>query len=162
MHVDVQFTRTSKIADYFIQIRPGTDSAFLGAIINYVIQNRKYDMTTWQYQLDGAGKPKRSADMFGPQTVMSILKKHYERYTFEIVSHITGASVADIKFAAELYSSVKPAVFMYVLGMTQHAVGVENIRCFTVWQLLRGNIGVPGGGIQVDAKQRHFPRKIFD
>ena len=43
MHVDVRYTRTSKIADYFIQIRPGTDIAFLGAIINYVIQNKKYD-----------------------------------------------------------------------------------------------------------------------
>lgn len=49
--------------------------------------------------------------------------------------------------AAELFCSVKPAVFMYALGMTQHTVGVENIRCFTVLQLLRGNIGVPGGGI---------------
>ena len=183
MHVDVRFTRTSKIADYFIQIRPGTDIAFLGAIINYVIQNkkydeqylrlhtnayflinpafgfddgifsgyneekRKYDMTTWQYQVDANEKPLRSADLFAPNTVMSILKKHYERYTFEVVSSITGASVADIKMAAEIYSSIKPAVFMYALGMTQHTVGVENIRCFTILQLLRGNIGIPGGGI---------------
>ena len=183
MHVDVRFTRTSKIADYFIQIRPGTDIAFLGAIINYVIQNhkydeqyirlhtnaymlinpafgfddgifsgydeakRKYDMTTWQYQVDANGKPMRAAELFAPNTVMSILKKHYERYSFEVVSSITGASVADIKMAAELFCSVKPAVFMYALGMTQHTVGVENIRCFTVLQLLRGNIGVPGGGI---------------
>ena len=183
MHVDVRFTRTSKIADYFIQIRPGTDIAFLGAIINYVIQNhkydeqyirlhtnaymlidpnfgfddgifsgyneqtRKYDMTTWRYQVDANGKPMRSADLFAPNTVMSILKKHYERYTFEVVSSITGASVADIKMAAELYANTKPAVFMYALGMTQHTIGVENIRCFTVLQLLRGNIGVPGGGI---------------
>lgn len=187
MHVDVRFTRTSKIADYFIQIRPGTDIAFLGAIINYVIQNkkydeqyirlhtnaymlinpafsfddgifsgydekkRKYDMTTRQYQIDANGKPIRSADLFAPNTVMSSLKKHYERYTFEVVSSITGASVADIKMAAELFCSVKPAVFMYALGMTQHTIGVENIRCFTVLQLLRGNIGVPGGGI--DAKR---------
>ena len=136
MHVDVRFTRTSKIADYFIQIRPGTDIAFLGAIINYVIQNhkydeqylrlhtnaymlinpafnfddgifsgynektRKYDMTSWQYQLDANGKPMRSADLFAPNTVMSILKKHYSRYSFEVVSSITGASVADIKMAA--------------------------------------------------------------
>lgn len=110
MHVDVRFTRTYKIADYFIQIRPDTDIAFLGAIINYVIQNhkydeqyirlhtnaymlidpnfgfddgifsgydeqtRKYDMTTWRYQVDANGKPLRSADLFAPNTVMSILK----------------------------------------------------------------------------------------
>ena len=183
MHVDIRYTRTSKIADYFIQIRPGTDIAFLGAIINYVIQNHKYDekyirlhtnadhlinpnfnfddgifsgydektrkynMETWQYQVDANGKPMRSADLFAPNTVMSILKKHYSRYTPEKVSEITGASVEQIKFAAELYSSIKPAVFMYALGMTQHTVGVENIRCFTVLQLLRGNIGVIGGGI---------------
>ncbi|MBQ6758052.1 MAG: hypothetical protein IJP42_03080 [Selenomonadaceae bacterium] len=124
--MSIRFTRTSKIANYFIQIRHGTDIAFLVAIINYVIQNhkydeqyirlhtnayylinpafsfddgifsgydekaRKYDMTTWQYQVDANGKPMKSADLFAPNTVMSILKKHYERYTFEVVLRITG------------------------------------------------------------------------
>lgn len=63
-------SRTSKIADCFIQI-----------------------------QVDANGKPLRSADIFAPNIVMSILKKHYERYNFEVVSSITGASFADIKFA---------------------------------------------------------------
>ena len=66
MHVDVRYTRTSKIADYFIQIRPGTDIAFLGAIINYVIQNHKYDaeylrLHTNAHMLINPAVPTRSA-----------------------------------------------------------------------------------------------------
>ncbi|MBR1396100.1 MAG: formate dehydrogenase-N subunit alpha [Selenomonadaceae bacterium] len=183
VHVDVRYTRTSKIADYFFQIRPGTDIAFLGAIINYVLQNKKYNedylrrntntycllrpdfsfddgifsgyneatrsynKETWKYQLDGAGKPIKAASMDEPNTVMSCMKEHYKRYTFEKVAKITGCPADQIKQAAEIFTSASPAVFMYALGMTQHTVGVENIRCFTLLQLLRGHIGVPGGGI---------------
>ena len=43
VHVDVRYTRTSRVADHFFQLRPGTDIVFLGAIINYIIQNKKYD-----------------------------------------------------------------------------------------------------------------------
>ncbi|MBR1580002.1 MAG: formate dehydrogenase-N subunit alpha [Selenomonadaceae bacterium] len=183
IHVDVRYTRTSKIADYFIQIRPGTDIAFLGAIINYVIQNKKYnepylrrhtnayclinpnfgfddgifsgynpdkrsyDMTTWMYQVDENGKPMKAAELEAPNTVFSLLKQHYSRYTPEKVSEITGASPSKIQFAAELFANTEPTVFMYALGLTQHTIGVENIRCYTILQLLKGNIGVPGGGI---------------
>ncbi|MBQ6005217.1 MAG: hypothetical protein IJL14_03095 [Selenomonadaceae bacterium] len=71
-----------------------------GIFSGYNEKTCKYDMTSWQYQLDANGKPMRSADLFAPNTVMSILKKHYSRYSFEVVSSITGASVADIKMAA--------------------------------------------------------------
>ena len=183
VHVDMRYTRTSKIADKFIQIRPGTDIVFLGAIINYIIQNKKfdenylrrntnafcllrpdfgfqdglfsgyneatrsYDMTTWGYDLGTDGKPQKAADIFAPHTVLSVMKEHYSRYTFEMASNITGIPAEEIKAAAELFSSVRPAVFMYALGMTQHTVGVENIRCFTILQLLMGNVGRAGTGI---------------
>ena len=183
VHVDVRYTRTSRVADHFFQLRPGTDIAFLGALINYIIQNKKYDAdylrrntnaycllrddykfdagifsgynektrtydkTTWGYKVDANGKPVKALSMAEPGTVMDRLAKHFSRYTFEKASAITGMPVADIKKAAELFSSITPTVMMYALGMTQHTIGVENIRCFTIIQLLMGNIGVSGGGI---------------
>ena len=183
VHVDVRYTRTSKIADHFFQLRPGTDIAFLGALINYIITNkkyneeylrrntnaycilrddykledgifsgynaetRKYNMETWGYALGADQKPQKAADLFAPNTVMSRLKEHYARYTPEMASAITGMPAEDIVKAAEIFSSNSPTVMMYALGMTQHTVGVENIRCFTILQLLMGNVGVPGGGV---------------
>lgn len=183
VHVDIRYTRTSKIADHFFQLRPGTDIAFLGALINYIITNKKYNedyirrntnaccilrddykledgifsgydpenrtynMETWGYALGPDGKPQKAQDLFAPNTVMSRLKEHYSRYTPEQASAITGMPAEDIQKAAEIFSSHSPTVMMYALGMTQHTIGVQNIRCFTILQLLMGNIGVPGGGV---------------
>ena len=183
VHVDIRYTRTSKIADHFFQLRPGTDIAFLGALISYIITNkkynedylrrntnafcllrddykledgifsgynpdtRKYNKETWGYALGADGKPQKAADLFAPNTVMSRLKEHFSRYTPEMASSITGMPAEDILKAAEIFSSHSPTVMMYALGMTQHTIGVQNIRCFTILQLLMGNIGVPGGGV---------------
>ena len=183
VHVDVRYTRTSKIADKFVQVRPGTDIAFMGSIINYIIESKKYNedylrrntnaycllrpdfkledgifsgynektrsynMETWGYQVDGSGKPLKANELFAPNTVMSRLKEHFSRYTFEKASEISGAKVEDIKEVAQMFAEAGPTVIMYALGMTQHTIGVENIRCFTIMQLLKGNIGIPGGGI---------------
>jgi len=183
VHVDVRYTRTSRVADHFFQLRTGTDIAFLGAIINYIIQNKKYDAdylrrntnafcllrddysfdagifsgydektrtydkTTWGYKLGPDGKPMKASSMAAQGTVMDHLAKHFSRYTFEKASAITGMTVEDIQKAAEIFSSHTPTVMMYALGMCQHTIGVGNIRCFTIMQLLMGNIGVSGGGI---------------
>lgn len=183
VHVDTRFTRTSKIADHHIQLRPGTDIAFLGAIISYILENkrydeeyvklntnayclvtkdfdfkegvfsgydaekRSYDQHGWGYQLDAAGKPIKADDINHPDSVYTKLREHYKRYTFEMASNITGTPAEKIKEAAELLITTKPCVMLYALGMTQHTVGVQNIRCFTILQLLLGNVGKPGTGI---------------
>ena len=183
VHVDVRYTRTSRVADHFFQLRSGTDIAFLGAIINYIIQNKKYDYdylrrntnafcllrddydfdagifsgynektrtydkTTWGYKLGPDGKPMKASSMAAKGTVMDHLARHFSRYTFEKASAITGMPAEDIKKAAEIFSSHTPTVMMYALGMCQHTIGVGNIRCFTIMQLLMGNVGVSGGGI---------------
>lgn len=182
IHVDPRFTRTSKIADIHAQIRPGTDIAFLGAIINYILENNaydedyvlnhtnaallvskeysfdgglfagfdkdkhSYDMSKWAYQLDAAGKP-ISASLDHPDSVMSKLREFYKRYDLETSSSITGIPADEIQRIAEIMISNRPGTVMYALGMTQHTVGVQNIRSFSVMQLLLGNIGKPGGGI---------------
>ena len=183
VHVDVRFTRTSKVADKFLQLRPGTDIAFLGACIKYIMENnlvdhdylrrntnaycllrpdyklengifsgynekeRHYDKASWGYQVDAAGKPLKSDDLNAPNTVFTVTKEHFSRYTPEVASKITGIAPEDIIESAKMMATIKPLVFMYALGLTQHTVGVENIRCYTLITLLTGNVGIPGGGI---------------
>ena len=185
--VDPRFTQTSAVADLYTALRSGTDIAFLGGMINYILENQKffknyvtnytnatflvtdkykfddglfagynpekraYDKTLWAFQKDEKGIPKRDPDMKDPLCVMQILKKHYSRYTPEKVSEITGTPVEDLKKVYEMYSATgqkdKVGTIMYAMGWTQHTVGVQNIRAMSIIQLLLGNIGMAGGGV---------------
>ncbi len=182
IHVDPRFTRTSSQADIFAQIRPGTDIAFLGALINHVLREklydefyiknftnalfrikegfdfkegvfsgydpkkRSYDNSSWGYTLED-DKPQKAAQLNDKDTVFSHLLTHYQRYDLETVSKITGISAEVIQQIADTFAKNRPSTIMYALGMTQHTVGVQNIRSFVVLQLLLGNMGVSGGGI---------------
>lgn len=181
--VDPRFSRTASQADIFAQIRPGTDIAYLGAIIKYIIDNklydhdyvvnftnaqmkvskdfkfgdglfsgydeksRKYNNESWAYQLDGQYKPVKADSLDDPDTVFSKLKEHYSRYTMETAESITGIPAAKIKEIADVFAGAKPGSILYALGMTQHTTGSQGIRCYAVIQLLLGNIGKAGGGI---------------
>lgn len=183
IHVDPRYTRTSKIADIHAQIRPGTDIAFLGSVINHIIQNNlydmdfvlnhtnalylvnpnfdfndgifsgfnaeknKYDMSSWTYQSDADGKPLKAKSLDDPNCVFAKMKEFYTRYDLQTASKISGISEDKIKQIAEIYANNRPGTIMYALGMTQHTVGVQNIRCFGVLQLLLGNMGKPGSGV---------------
>jgi len=188
--VDPKFTRTAAKADLYVPIRPGTDIAFLGGLIKYIIDNelyfrdyvvnytdapflvdpnfklpedlegvfsgydpntRKYDKAIWKYQLDENGIPKRDPSLKDLNCVFQLLKKHYSRYTVETVSEITGAPKDKILKAYEIIGSTgkpnKVTTVCYAMGWTQHTVGVQNIRAMSIVQLLLGNIGMAGGGI---------------
>jgi len=187
IHVDPRFTRTSAKADFYTRLRSGTDIAFLGGMINYILQKkkyfkeyvveytnasfivnkkygfkdglfagydpkkRKYDKSYWAFELDRNGVPKRDKSLRHPRCVFQLLKKHYSRYTLDKVSKITGTPKEDLKKVYELYASTgrkdRSATLMYAMGWTQHTVGVQNIRAMCIIQLLLGNIGVAGGGI---------------
>ena len=233
IHVDPRFTRTSALADIHVPLRAGTDIAFLGGIINYVLTNEKYfreyvvaytnagtiltedyvdtedldgvfsgldadqrayDFRTWQYEgmeiqaasghrdlqyQDKAGgrngKPSRSVHRSGrgeahgsggaaitgtpqvdptlqhPRCVFQVLKRHFARYTPEMVSDICGVAVDTFlqvcKLLAENSGRDRTSSFVYSVGWTQHTVGVQYIRTAAVLQQLLGNIGRPGGGI---------------
>lgn len=182
--VDPRFTRTAAKADIYAQIRPGTDIAYLGAIINYIIQEKLYDeyyvhnytnalykiskdfnfdegifsgydpekkkytFTSWAYQLDAENKPIKADNLDDPDTVFSKLKEHFSRYTFDIAEKITGIPKTKIKEIADTFCNNRPGSFLYALGMTQHTTAVQGIRCYAIIQLLLGNIGKAGGGIQ--------------
>jgi len=89
-----------------------------------------------------------------PRCVYQLLKKQYERYTPEMVERITGIPQDQFLKAADLFTSVrkdgdmkKVATIIYAVGWTQHSFGTQIIRTAAVLQLLLGNIGRAGGGV---------------
>ncbi len=187
MHVDPKFSRTSARSDFHVPLRSGTDIAFLGGMINYILQNEKfydfyvkeytnatfvvgkdftftdglfsgynpdtrmYDKSKWAYEMDANGVPKRDKTLQDPRCVFQLMKQHYSRYDLDTVSSVTGVSKENLLRVYENYSATgngeKAGTVMYALGWTQHTVGVQNIRSAAIIQLLLGNIGIAGGGI---------------
>jgi formate dehydrogenase major subunit len=245
IHVDPRFTRTSAVADLHVPLRAGTDIAFLGGLVNYVISTEKYfrdyvvaytnapvllredfrdtedldglfsgyqsgqrsyDTTSWQYEGlhvgpsagsrefraepeareeeqsgetkadTGGGRHRRSAERPGfahsygsggaaldegepqldetltdPRCVFQVLKRHFSRYTPEMVERVCGVPRDQFLAVAEAVTSNsgrdRTTAFCYSVGWTQHTVGVQYIRTASILQLLLGNIGRPGGGI---------------
>ena len=229
IHVDPRFTRTSALADVHVPLRAGSDIAFLGGIINHVLQNdkyfrdyvvaytngpdvlredfrdtedldgvfsgfdpesRDYDPGTWQYrgspvrpasgqrdqhfeerhetdssvseaargEAHGSGgaaisqtEPERDETMTHPRCVFQVLKRHYARYTPEMVERICGVPQDLFRQVCDLVTEnsgrERTTAFAYAVGWTQHTVGVQYIRAASVLQSLLGNIGRPGGGI---------------
>jgi formate dehydrogenase major subunit len=186
--VDPRFTRTAAVADFYAQLRPGSDIAFLNGIIRYAIEKKRYheeyvkihtnasyiigekfgfheglftgfdeakasyDKTAWAYEPD----PKTTAysldpTLEHPRCVFQLLKKHVDRYTPEMVERITGTPKETFLKVAELVTSTYPpdkvGTITYALGWTQHSVGVQMIRTAAMLQLLLGNVGRPGGGV---------------
>lgn len=218
IHIDPRFTRTSALADAFVPIRVGTDIAFLGGIINYILENEldfreyvvaytnaatiispefqdtedldglfsgfdpatgKYDTTSWQYvpQNDDAnghpdhnrprasgsamqheargikvhGRTVRDDTLQDPNCVYQVLKRHYARYTPEMVARTCGISENDFEQVCRAWTQNsgrdRTTALVYSVGWTQHSVGVQYIRTGAILQLLLGNTGRPGGGI---------------
>jgi formate dehydrogenase major subunit len=119
-----------------------------GLFAGFDEKTHKYDTHKWEYALDPKTKtPLKAESLDDPRTVFSALKKHYSRYTLEMGEKISGIPAEKIKLIAETFAKNKPGTILYALGMTQHTVGVQNIRCYCILQLLLGNIGVAGGGV---------------
>jgi formate dehydrogenase major subunit len=220
IHIDPRFTRTSALADSYVPIRNGSDIAFLGGVINYILSNglefreyvtaftnasflvregyedpedldglfsgydpetATYDQDTWQYESahaqdeDGDGdsseeKEQASAQSVGsggppldprrieqdptlehPRCVFQILKRHFARYTPEMVERVCGTPQEQFRAVCEAWTSnsgrERTGALVYSVGWTHHSVGVQYIRSGAIVQLLLGNIGRPGGGI---------------
>src|SRR5271165_5743022 len=246
--VDPRFTRTAANADLFLQIRAGSDIAFLGGLINYALQNdrvakeylvnytnaafvikegfklpedglfsgfdsekRTYGKSSWNYEEGGdlsgqaaaawaavaataktdseettahpvkesqnsgsSSKPGGHAQMGAvpappallppnaaydlslqhPRCVYQLLKQQYSRYTPEMVERITGIPQDQLLKAYDLFTSIrrdgdlnKVATIIYAVGWTQHTFGTQIIRTAAMVQLLMGNVGRAGGGV---------------
>ncbi len=227
IHVDPRFTRTSAMADIHAPIRAGSDVAFLGGVINHVLQSERwntdpffkefvvnytnaptiigdefqdtedlagvfsglmqytpgvkewpldgfvgqYDPKTWQYAGAPAGKPsppagppfdplvrslltpppRRDETLQHPRSVLQIVRRHFSRYTPEMVERVTGCPQATfLKVADTILANSgrdRTTSFAYAVAWTQHTNGPQTIGCCALLQLLLGNIGRPGAGI---------------
>ncbi len=185
IHVDPKFSRTSARCDFHVPIRSGTDIAFLGGMIKYILDNElyfkeyvteytnasfivnekfsfkdglfsgldghKYDRSSWTLEMDEKGIPKKDKTFAHERCVLNMLRKHYSRYTLDTVSEITGVSKENLLKVYQAYAATgkknMAGTVLYAIGWTQHTVGVQNIRACAMIQLLLGNIGIAGGGV---------------
>lgn len=185
--VDPRFTRSASVADVYAPLRAGTDIAFLGGVIHYLLANdkiqreyvtsytdatfivkeefaftnglysgynadqRSYDKTSWEYEIGADGYVRTDPSLQHPRCVFNLMKRHYARYTPEMVARVCGTPREKFLQICEMIgSTATPAramTIMYALGWTQHSVGSQMIRCGAMVQLLLGNIGVSGGGM---------------
>jgi formate dehydrogenase major subunit len=110
-----------------------------------------YKRDSWAYQLDAKGEAKKDPTLQDPNCVFQLLKTHVDRYTPEMVEKICGTPKDTFLKAAEIVTSTgnaqKAGTIMYALGWTQHSIGVQMIRTAAMLQLLLGNVGRPGGGV---------------
>jgi len=185
--VDPRFTRSASVADVYAPIRTGTDIAFLGGVINYLLaedkiqheyvksytdftfivredfafeeglysgynpEKRSYDKSTWDYEIGPDGYVKVDATLSHPRCVYQLMKTHYSRYTPEMVERVCGTPKDKFLQVCELIGSTstptRAMTIMYALGWTQHSIGSQIIRNGAMVQLLLGNIGIAGGGM---------------
>ena len=119
--------------------------------------DKKYDKSTWQYQLDANGHAKVDPKLEHPRCVFQLMKAHYSRYTPEAVANICGCKPEEFLKAAEAITIAaaedKSGTVLYALGWTHHSFAVQLIHAAAMVQLLMGNIGMPGGG--VNAQRGH-------
>jgi formate dehydrogenase major subunit len=217
VHIDPRFTRTSAVADQYVSLRAGSDIAFLGGVINYILSNEldfreyvtaytnasfivdekfrdtedldglfsgydeetaTYDPSSWHYESTGpsgggaSDKEHAAPDQHGsggapleggagdipsdptlahPRCVYQVLKRHFARYTPEMVERVCGVPAETFLAIAKEWvqnsGRERTAMLIYSVGWTQHSVGAQYIRAGAIIQLLLGNIGRPGGGV---------------
>jgi formate dehydrogenase major subunit len=143
----VHFTNASFLIDPEFKTATDLDGLFTG----FDPDKRTYDRTSWKYQLDGEGNPKRDLTLKDPHSVFQLLRRQYSRYTPDMVERVCGIPKVKFEEVAQLFCGnsgpEKTGSITYALNLTQHTTGVENIRSLCMLQLLLGNVGRPGGGV---------------
>jgi formate dehydrogenase major subunit len=171
----VQYTNAATLISE--DFKDTEENDFEGLFSGFDAKQRKYDVKKWRYETDapkgdagnqqpGEGRAQSFTEQVGklvgphakqdpslqnPRCVFQILRKHYRRYTPELVEEVAGTPRDTfLKVAETLLASAGPdrtGAICYAVGWTQHTTGVQMIRAAAVLQLLLGNIGRPGGGI---------------
>ena len=122
-----------------------------GLFNGYDPSTRSYDTEDWEYVIGADGFAEVDMTMEHPRSVWQLLKKHVDVYTPEMVERITGTPADKFLHIAEMIGETsapdKTMTSMYALGWTQHSKGSQNIRGMAMLQLILGNIGVAGGGM---------------
>jgi len=122
-----------------------------GVFSGYDEKNRKYNKKAWSFQTDAEGVVLKDRSLTNPFTVFQLLKKHVSRYDIDTVEMITGTPKDKVAEIYKTYASTgtpdRAATIMYAMGWTQHTVGTQIIRTMAMIQLMLGNMGVSGGGV---------------
>jgi formate dehydrogenase major subunit len=122
-----------------------------GLFSGYDEAKRDYDKSSWDYQIGEDGFAVVDETLQNPRCVWNLLKSHVSVYTPEMVERICGTPKDKFLKVAEMISEcsspTKTMTSMYALGWTQHSKGSQNIRAMAMLQLILGNIGVRGGGM---------------
>ena len=131
--VDPRYTRTAAKADYFAQIRPGTDIPFMYGMMNLIFENGWEDKKFIDERTYGIDE----------------ICKEAAKWTPEVVEDVTGVSAATLKEITEIYAKNRPGSVVWAMGLTQHTIGSSNTRIAPILQLVLGNMGVSGGGCNI-------------
>jgi formate dehydrogenase major subunit len=131
--VDPRFTRTAAHADQFISIRPGTDVAFVWGMLWHIFKNGWEDKEFINQRVYG----------------LDDIRKEVAKWAPDEVERVTGAKEADVLKAAKTMADHRPGTFIWCMGGTQHTTGNNNTRAYCIFQLVLGNMGVPGGGTNI-------------
>jgi formate dehydrogenase major subunit len=130
---------------------------FSGAFDDPVRSATSYNQETWMYQRDEEGNVLKDPTLEDPNCVLQLMKNHYRNYTIDNVVKITGADPKALEASYELFSSTgqpgKAGNIMYAMGITQFTHGAQNVRAIAVVQLLLGNMGICGGGVNAQRGQ---------
>jgi formate dehydrogenase alpha subunit len=133
IYADPRFTPTAKQADMYMQFRSGSDVAIFNGLMQEILKNGWEDKEFIQKRTKDFDKLK--------EEVMKPI------YALENVSKISGIPVAQLKTAAEWIGKAESACILYSMGITQHTTGVDNVRSVANIQMLTGNLGRPGTGV---------------
>jgi formate dehydrogenase major subunit len=122
-----------------------------GLYSGYNAEKRSYDKTSWDYEIGPDGYVKSDPTLAHPRCVYQLMKQQYARYTPEMVARVCGTPQEKFLQICEMIASTstptRAMTIMYALGWTQHSVGSQMIRHGAMVQLLLGNIGIAGGGM---------------
>ena len=146
--VQWEYVRNYTNASFLVKDEFGwSDGLFTG----YDEEKRDYDKSSWDYKLGPDGFVQTDPTLRDPRCVWNLLKAHVDAYTPEFVERICGTprdKFLDIcGMIGECSTPTKNMTSMYALGWTQHSKGAQNIRGMAMLQLILGNIGVQGGGM---------------
>jgi formate dehydrogenase major subunit/formate dehydrogenase alpha subunit len=120
-----------EFAELHLQQKPGTDVALLNGLMHIILANGNHDETFIQERTEGFDDFQKTIDKYNP----------------ELVSQITGVTVESLYEAADILATNKPMAVIWAMGITQHTTGVMNVLSLGNLQMLLGNMGVPGGGV---------------
>ncbi len=121
----------TEFATLHIRQRPGTDVPLLNGIMHIILKNGWEDQAFIAERTEGFEE----------------FKAVIEQYTPEMASELTGVPIEQLYQAAEILATQKPMAVMWAMGITQHITGVRNVMSLANLQMLLGNMGVPGGGV---------------